>query len=360
VGNGAKITIGATNLLGIYLTGSADFYSMAGTYTIDGAGAIDFRQLSTGETATLPALTVAGAIANVYIRLAAPNTTIRATGTLVFPGNVFIFTNGAWANTLFDFNGQNFTCTGTLVTGCNSATGVNTTNFGSGTFSIGALGATYNSGTINDNFQTCQLNVAGNVTFGSNHTVNPGTSRITITNTSTITSNGKSIYNFVINAAARTITLANALNIAAGGSVTVTAFTAFAGNQYIIFAGSGAISIATAVSNRLRTAVAGSTITWNTGANIWTIPAYTANDWGGSASGKVMWRSSVPGTQYRISAPAGVVVYYMNPQDNRNSGAVIDALSRTNLDSGNNIGWLFSKGGNAGNSRSRIAISMGI
>jgi hypothetical protein len=370
-GTGAPLTIGANatftvnRALYVITTGGNDIHNIGIGATFNGTAQIDWQLNGGAIGANVPAITYTGSGTQVF-RVSSSGTQgftftghqNYGTATVRFRGNQ----SGAVTLT-FNLSTYNLIC-GTFQFGNDAAvTGTVVLNAGSGTHSVSVFdGATVNGnlGTTNVNLQSSQWSCSGSWTFGSNHTVNPGTSTVTITNTSTVTSNGKSFYNFVINAAARTITLSGALTIATGGTLTVTAFTAFAGNQYIIFAGSGSISIATAVSNRLRTAVAGSTITWTTGTNIWTIPAYTANDWGGDASADVAWRSSTPGTQYRILAPAGVVVSNMNPQDNLNSGTDINAMDGTSRDGGNNIGWLFPAGGSARISRSRIAISTGI
>lgn len=263
----------------------------------------------------------------------------------------------------FTTSDNSFTC-GTLSIGSPSATTTLNVYFGASTVSVSSFtGAVLNTGVTYDYFQTSSWSCSGNWQFGAAHTVDPGTSTITITNTCTFTSASKSVYNFAINAAARTITFADSLNVAAGGSVTVTAFAAFAGNQYIIFAGSGSITISTNVSNRLRTAVAGSTITWNTGSNVWTFPAYVANDFGGDATGRVSWVSSAPGTQFNIAAPVATISpSYMEFGDANNStGGTIYCLDGTSVDNGKNVNIIFpSPLAQTGNSNSAISITMGM
>lgn len=356
-GNNSTLTVN-TNILSLRRTTSAgNMYSFGTGCTFNGSSNIQIRP--TNLSVNLPAFTYTGS-GTITIYELTTGSTHTQTGNISSTAPITIYSNTAGQTTNFNQGSYTIDCT-TFTTGANNATSTFVGNFSNSiTCTSFVIVAT---GTQTINMDDSVVSVSGSITIPAAGTFSPQTSTFTVTNTSTVTSNGKSFYNFAINAAAKTITLADALNIASGGSVTVTAFTAFAGNQYIIFAGSGSITIGTNVSNRLRTAVAGSTITWNTGASKWTFPAYTAGDWQGSAASKVRWVSSSPGTYYNVAAPAGVVSSYMSYTDTNNStGTTIDAMNGTNQNGGHTVNINFPPSGSGGQriSRSRIAISMGI
>jgi hypothetical protein len=365
-GDGGKLTVNtaATNMR-FTLKGTGYFISILGAApSIDGTGSILFNVGANAITCTMPEITYTGSgMFVLWVISGQTGYSVILGGNLVLSGALRMYTLNAGAIGSFSTNGKNITATDFDF----GDTAAATTSFdftGSNITLSGNLNGTlFDGGNTTVTFGNSVWSISGSLTLNASFDLNPGTSVFNILNTSTITSNGKSFYGLIINAATKTITLADTLTIANAGTLWVIAFTAFAGNQYIVFSGSGGIMIGTNVSNRLRTAVAGSIIIWNTGANVWTFPAYTANDWGGTAGNRVQWISSSFGTQFNVAAPAPLVnVSNMRFQDcNNSTGATIYANDGTSQNGGNNINIIFPPGG-AGqrNSKSRIAISLGL
>lgn len=340
---GTNVTFTINSTMNFYNTSAGDLYTLGAGSTIAGNGTCFFYFSNSGAAYTAPALTYTGTASKTGFLAAGgcTNATLTQTGAISINATTFRLYTGI-AGSSFTYNTGGYAITAKAFQhGANIAGTTMTFNASSSLITCTSYD-TYTAGTSNTNFQTSQWTCAGSWTFGTNHTVNPGAFMVAITANSTITSNSKTFFDFAIIGVGITVVLADNLTLATGGSFTLTNGTLNAGVNYIIFSGSGDITVAANVSSRLRTAVAGSTITWNTGANTWTVPAYAANDWGALAGADVAWRSSAPGVQYNISAPAAVVVYNMNPQDCNNSGAAnIDATDVSNLDGGNNNGWDF-------------------
>ncbi len=322
------------------------------------------------------------------------------TGNQNYGGNTFyVHCDTAGALCTLTTNNNSLTC-GQLNLGANNATATFNFNAGASIISITSYtGVTYNTGTININYQTSQISCSGSWAFGSNHIVNPGTSIVTITNTSTITSTGKSFYDLIINAATKTITCADALTCAAGGDLTLTAGTltlatfnltvggntavngtstlnatgstcSFAGN-YTTAAGSTitinaatnyTFTAATVVTTngktlpqvtfnsnfsindtctitRLIRGVDGFTGTFEAG-NTFTISNLAAANWNGAAGSLNAVRSSVPGTQFTIVLPNAATLTYYDSQDCIYQGFDITANDGTSLTQGNNVRYL--------------------
>lgn len=342
-------------------------WSMGAGATFNGTGLITVANYNLSAALVyIPALAYTGSGAiNIVSSSSASSNEIRFTGNLTSAAdvNLYLQNSSALYSYTINVNGFDISCAN-LNYGANGAfLSNNIINFGSGTITCTLSDGSYIAAPVDINFQTSQWSCSGNWTYGSNHIVDPGTSQVTITNTSTITSNGSSFYGLIINAAGRVITLADSLTIADAGTLWVAAFTSFAGNQYVIFAGSGGITIQTNVSNRLRTAAGGSTIVWNTGVNVWTFPAYTDGDFGGAGPGLAIWRSTAAGTPFYIAAPAATInVSYMDFTDANNAaGGTIYALDGTSVDNGGNVNILFpSPLAQTGNSNSAISIPIGI
>lgn len=343
---GANATLTTNKTFNLYSTSNNTPYSLGAGYAISfGANQrLGILTPADGYTLTLPAITVTSAGAAGLDLQSNFSTTYNISGNINV-GSGAILTRVAVANKTNTLNFSTYTITaGTFYVGIGNAMATINYNFDAATINIGTLNASSNTapttGACNINLQTSTWTCSGNWTFGSNHIVDPGTSTVNITNTSTITSASKSFYNLNLSAPGKIITIADDINLAIGGGFALTAGTVSTGTTYCIFAGNGSITLGADLSWRLRTAINSSTITWNTGTNIWTIPAYTLNDWGGTTS-TVSWISSSPGSQYKISAPAGIAVNYMNVTDCNNIGIDIDALAVTNVNGGNNLGWLF-------------------
>jgi hypothetical protein len=389
---------------------------------INGTSNITFI-LNTGVVATIPAFTYTGSGLIIFTDGGGgTGASLTLMGTFNSGTARTIFFNQGAGTTTYNFNNQDVT-TGRFDDGA-SGGGTCVYNYGSGTFNITSYTSNYIVGTTVKNFQTSRWTCTGDWTFASTHTVDPGASSVTIANTSTITSNGKSFYDLTVNAAAKVITCADALTCAAGGDLTLTAGTltlatfnltvggntaingvstlnatgstcSFAGNYSTAVASTVTVNAATnytftaatiittngitlpsctfnnnftinnsCVITRLITGVNGFTGTFQAG-NIFTITNYTAGDWDGAFGALSSYQSSIPGTQATFIAPAFVgdlTVRYTRWTDiNANFGETIYANDGTSQNGGNNDNIIFPAGG-AGRrlSDSKIAIGMGI
>ena len=148
------------------------------------------------------------------------------------------------------------------------------------------------------------VNIAGNLTLATGGTY---TSFVpTYRDTGTITSAGKTISSLTVNGSGVTVTCADALNIT--NALTLTA---------------GTLKL-----KESATSTVGSFVT--TGTTLKYLQSATA------------------GVRATISAAAGLfAATYLSIKDsNATGGATWDALSPTNVNAGNNIGWLFPTSGN--------------
>ena len=380
--NGGSLTLNRRTVFTLSSTGNIIVIT-AGTPTIAGNTQIELVAAS-GVTATVPALIFTGTL-KVHLRVSAGSGGVTLAGNLSCNDQLLIYSGVASTTNTFNSGGYQISCT-TLVLGSGNATATTTLNFGASTVSIAAFdGTTYNTGTTNVNFSTSTWTCTGAWTFGSTHTVDPGTSTVTITNTSTITSAGKTFYTLTLNpGAGKTVTLADALScggnfvistgnltsgnfaISAGGNFTMAgAGTINLGTSTVTCTGNGSVTFSagptyttnaarlimqadhtvTASANitwdRITTATAGKTITWSTGASTITIASYVAGDVGPGAGAQVMYRSTVPGTRYRIAWPAGgITVSRIDFQDCNATSGVVTANDGTSQTRGNNLNLL--------------------
>jgi hypothetical protein len=425
LGNNATLTLNTTTNFYSTLPGS-DLYSLPAVYTFSGSATVTFYAATNAGTFTAPAMIYTGTSGNFGF-IAGPgvnNAIINQTGNIVANsvGNLRIYAGIANTSVTWNTQGFSISCTGgSFRWGPSIATGTIVLNCGASSIS-GAVYNPYSVGTGTINMNSATFNFTGNWTFGATNTVNPGTSIVTITNTSTITSNGKSFYDLTINAATKTITCADALTCAAGGDLTLTAGTltlatfnlTVGGNTAVngtstlnvtastcSFAGNyttaaGCTVTINAVTNYTFTAAAvvttngkalpqctfnaafslndsctvarliygvdGITGTYEAGQTF-VISALVAANWSGSAGALNAFRSSVPGTQYSFTIPNGVVLSYVNPQDSNLTAVFqIDCMDGTSVDGGNNDpDWLFPAGGVGQRiSESKISIALGI
>lgn len=171
---------------------------------IKGTGALQyyFNHGITPLTATLPSINLTGTT-SLYItnNIATADATLSIGGDIrVQSGNITIFgsptVSGAFA---VNTNNYSISCL-SLIIGHNNAIGSSTFNFGSSDVTcLNYTGSTYNSGVCNINMSTSTWRCSGNWINGSNHNMDFGTSLVIIRNgTSSITSNGKSFYDFNI------------------------------------------------------------------------------------------------------------------------------------------------------------------
>lgn len=198
IGTGASLII--NRLMNICLTGSSTFALLGAGYSIGGSEKLYFSPKNSYSLAmTVPAITTnnvaislfeyGNIIGSIYQLGGAINTGTKNFSALTYNAN---------STGTFNFNGQDVTCD-TFKTGANAATNTVTLNYSTGDFLISAFnGSTYNAaGTTNENFQSSQWTCAGNWTYGSNHIVKADTSKVTFTNTATITTSGKRFHKVV-------------------------------------------------------------------------------------------------------------------------------------------------------------------
>lgn len=406
VGAGATLTLNTTT--NFSLTGNASFITFLGAYTFNGTGALFFNPRNVTGT-TLPAITYGGSGVWTFRVQIAGNTGVTFTGNLNLGTAGFTVLNTA-ANTLtISMVSYNLTC-GTFTCGAVNTVG-QVINWGSGSHSIAAFDGTttnpvYGSGGTWVNFQTSRISCNGNFALGSNHTVDSGSMALTVINTSTITFGGHTLYDITVNAATKTITqsgagIVHSITVTAGSfttganNLTVSGNAAFGGTNITIgstltmsgdgvtvsISASGSVTTAACVLvlqgnttlnlgartiSRLQT-TRGKTVYFTAGTSALTITTVNAGDWYLGTSGVCTWRSTVKNTQFTIVAPAAVTVQNMAVRDSNNTGTLITATDSSNLNYGNNTGWLFGTGPVPdplykfyGASKSAIAIGIGI
>ena len=175
----------------------------------------------------------------------------------------------------------------------------------------------YNAGasTFTGTFTNSTLGVYGDLAVKSGMTINSGTlvtSLLATSGTKTITSNGQTLdFPITINAPGATVAMQDALTLGSTRALTMT---------------DGTLQLAAGTTNTV-----GSFVTTGT------TPKYLL--------------STTPGTQATISDASGTnTVTYLTVQDSiATGGATWDALAITNVDAGNNTGWLFSTTPSIGN-----------
>jgi len=421
LGANSALTFSST-VLAYFLNGGDIWTAGTGSSISIAAGKVLTCRIIAGTAVTVPTITASGAGTIQFITFSNA-AEIRLSGHQSY--GTLAFKLGCYHTTgtsVINLNNYNITC-GALSMGNGLATG-GTINCGSGTITCASFtGADYNVATCNFNMQSSQWNVSGNMTLGSNHTVSPGSSIVTITGTSTVTSNGKSFFDLTINSVALTVTCVDALALDAGGDLTLTSGTLNLSTFALTVGGATAIN-GTSTLNATGstcsfggnyTTAAGSTVTINAATNYtftgvavvttngkalpqctfnanftindsctiarlifgvdgitgtfeagqtFVISALTAANWNGSAGALNAFRSSAPGTQYTFTIPNAVTLSYVNPQDSNLSAAFqIDCMDGTSRNGGNNdVDWLFPAPSGVGQriSKSRICIPIGI
>jgi hypothetical protein len=192
--NGGTLTV--NRAMDFRLTQNGNFTNIIGSPTINGTAGITFRAATTnGISVNMPALNTSGAGLNIFISI---GSTLNLTGNI--STNAILLGNASAVT--FTFNSNNYSITGTsFAWGGNAVGSTSIFNFGSSVINVTSVASTYNTGTINTNLQTSTWTCTGNWTFGSNHTINPGTSIVTLNGTGaqTVTSNGKSFHDLTVN-----------------------------------------------------------------------------------------------------------------------------------------------------------------
>lgn len=401
IGNNATLTVNRTVLFICKGTGNS-FHSIGTGVTINGNANITWTPGVNGDTLNFPAYTYSGTgINDITSYFGNTNDIIQLSGNLNTGIRQFrVFTNGT---AVFTFTTQNYSITcGTYTSGGSAGTPVLNLNYGSSVVSIVIFdGATWNLGTINQNLQTSTWSCSGNWAFGSNHTITgtAATTSVTITNTSSVTSNGKQFPgSFIVNAAAKTITMVDAISIVsaftltAGTLTTATFAVTVVGNVQINGTSTLTASGSTCTFGGDYTTVAGSTITINAATNYtftkngaivttngkalpqctfnanftindsctitrlirgvdgftgtfeagqtFTISNLAAANWSGAVAALNAVRSSIPGTQFTIVMPNAVTLTFYDSQDCIYQGFDVTANDGTSITRGNNVRYL--------------------
>jgi hypothetical protein len=200
IGTNAIYTVNAT----IYYksTASSTLYNIGAGTTISGTVKLQFfMQAATGSTCTAPALTTNNVGIFISDQSTSRSTELQLSGNINVGTKTIEILKQVGAATL-TFSSGNFSVSGgTFNCGSLSATGIFVAYFGSSVVSITSFLSTYNTNASTINFQSASWSCSGNWTFGSNHTINPGTSIVTLNGTGaqTITSAGNLFYDLTVN-----------------------------------------------------------------------------------------------------------------------------------------------------------------
>lgn len=359
LGDGASYTKSGAGYLYLNPTATMNIMSIGSGCTLTPTGGVFITTTGGGAmTITLPALTIAGG--GLFAFWAGnDNQNLTLAGNLdIGSSAVSMYKNGA-GTTVFTTGGYSLTCGG-YNSGGSVAGSILTENFGASVVSIGSLaGATFNTGTHNFNMGTSTWTCTGAWTFGSSMVVT-GTASIqsvTFTNTSTITSNGKSFPgSLIINAPTKTITLAAAIIVS--GNYTFTAGT-LAGNFSTTCAGDVTVSVSMTFNRLILTKATTRTVTIGAGQTL-TLTNLTDTNLNGSAGALTQWRSSVPGTGVNLSIPAPVTLTYQNPQD-VTASQKITSTDAGSVNGGSNSNWDFPAVASVISSRSMdLSLALGV
>jgi hypothetical protein len=336
-----KLTLGTGTLTvtstGLTLSPTAtDFLVNAGA-TINGTTDITITISANAVNINFPAFAYTGSGTLLFNQGTGLVVSATMQGTISSTGSITI--KGAQANTfMFDMNNNSFTTAGNFNIG--STNGTLNLYFRDSTISCASFPNTVGTtGITNLYMGGSNITCTGSWKFQStNTTIDPGTSTLNITNTSTITLTGGSLCNLVINASGKTVTYATDITLT--GNFTMTAGTLAAATFYIILTGATpTIALSGNITSRLRTTTNDQVITWNTGSNIWSIPVYLSSDFGGTTGHLVSWVGT--GT-YTVFLPYSLPISYLSMRDIKMNGARMDARNGTNMDMGNNQGVSFA------------------
>lgn len=306
-------SISSSTAFYIDVTGSCAPYTIAGAgfFQSTGTGSLTIRVKGSSLTCTLNSLNFVGSWLSSlsFIFSSGSGSTITLAGNLTATARyTYIYEDASSTASTSIFNSSNYTINlgslSALYLGSASASGGITYNFGSSAITIGSngyLGSTYNTTTCIINMSTSQWSCAGSWTWGTNSTVNEGSSLVTFTRTVTLTPNGKNFHDITISSGTTTLsgTLAmtgdlnqsatfnagaNAVNITGlvncPGSLTASGtwtqsgdadFSMGAGGTYattsmnIVLQGTGSLNIAKANTpiNNLTCSASGKTTTWS-------------------------------------------------------------------------------------------------
>ena len=245
MGNNSTLTISSGSGAGLRMDFQCHVtpvttHSIGSGCTINGTSGVAVVCYLGGSTITVPALTLSGTTQYFKTYFATHNNTINLTGNLSITGNIQI-DQQYYATTGNVFNTGGFSLSGLIFYGGSGLTAAAqlTVNMSSSTVTctqiIALTSVNYTTGFYKLNFDQSQWSVAGDVTMDQYWTVNPGTTaKITVTNTSNITSAGKSLPELALNATGKAITFIDKFRTIGDLTLTAGKITPFKGRDSVL------------------------------------------------------------------------------------------------------------------------------
>ena len=224
LGDNATLTMSGSGTVQYRRRDDGPLYSLGSACTVNGPSSFYLRSIATGTDITLPAWTYTGS-GSVYILPTDSGVeTITLAGAFNIGSNYLYIADGNLAGSYsFDADQYSITC-GILVIGKQNPSSTMSWYLGSGSHTATEYrGTTYDAaGTGTVYLETSTLAVSGDINLGINKTYDRGTSQVIAGGTSSCswTSNGKTLYDVVINKTANGVTLTDALSV--GGDLTLT------------------------------------------------------------------------------------------------------------------------------------------
>lgn len=232
LGNSASFT--NNNTITMLATGNTTAFSLGSGYTYNGSAANNFQFSAATDTVFIPALTYSGS--GSWTNNAYPGV-IKLTGNVSFNTGGFLFTSGFNSASKLFTNGYTLTC-GIFRIGKSAGTGFLVANLGSSTINCSSIDmTTANVAPCTLNIQTATINCSGNASFGTNQTVNPGSSILRATGTGTWTMNGKRFWDWRnVGSGSTKVTLGDSLQCAyftdSSGKFTQNSKTIYVDSNY--------------------------------------------------------------------------------------------------------------------------------
>ena len=243
MGNNSSLTSTVVASLSFTRTTSGDMFTMGSGCTLNiGAKGLLFIAGGTNAAITVPALTVSGTTVAAYVQFSEPTLSALTGISFTFTGHqnygsaiCYIYVFKATTTMTINFDTYDLTCGAFKPGGVALTTGTETVNYGSGTINCASYSsALYNNATTY-NFQASQWLVAGDFTIGGSNSINPGTTaKITVTNTSNITSAGKSLPELALNATGKAITFIDKFRTIGDLTLTAGKITPFKGRDSVL------------------------------------------------------------------------------------------------------------------------------
>lgn len=275
-------------LVGNILNAQTDPLNLNASVTIGGNKSIIIYG-NGSSIINIPAVTTVDTVSLQLLKGTGTNQTTYSLGGNLDLGGWFLHFNGLnGSKNVLITNNYAITCGNYLVFGCNNSTttAIDSVELGSSAIQCSSYTA-YNNGITKINLGSSSWTITGNTLRWNNHNV--------CTNVA-----GTSL-----------ITFTDSLNV----------FSPNAANFY-----------------RMR--FTGGKLYRVTDADTLILGGFSAGDFSGSA-GNLIKITSYYGGRWYLNAPAGVIATYCDVTNSFNYGATIMATGGTNVDGGNNFGWLF-------------------